>query len=130
MPRIMTRVNRATTNPLVGAIAGYVPPLVMVHHSGRRSGREYETPVVAIPIEGGFITPLPYGTDTDWCLNVCEAGRCELETGSREIAIGNPRVVDAETALPLLPEPLRPGLRLLDLPGYPLLDRADAPGSS
>jgi hypothetical protein len=38
----------------------------------------------------------------------------------------NPRIVNREAALPLLPALLRPGLRLANLPGYLLLDRSKA----
>jgi hypothetical protein len=95
-------------------IAGRVPPLAIVQHLGRRSGQSYRTPVLAFPTDEGYVSPLPYGTDTDWCLNVLEAGKC------------NPRIVNREAALPLLPALLRPGLRLANLPGYLLLDRSKA----
>lgn len=122
----MRRVNRAVTNPLMRALAGLAPPLAVVHHVGRRSGEAYRTPVLALSVEGGIVTPLPYGTDIDWCKNVVVAGRYELQILGRRVEMENPRIVDAETALPLLPLLLRPGLRLLDLPGYLIADRVDA----
>jgi len=121
----MRRVNRDFTNRLVGPLAGWLPPLASVEHRGRRSGRRYRTPVVAFTTATGYVSPLPYGTDTDWCLNVCAAGLCTLRLGGRDVAVSNPRVVDAATALPLLPALLRPALGLADLPGYLLLDRCD-----
>lgn len=124
-PRVMRRVNRAVTNPLMRGVAGIVPPLAIVHHAGRKSGRPYRTPVLAFRCDEGYVTPLPYGTDTDWCLNVLEAGHCTLETLGRRVAVSNPRIVGAEAALPLLPAALRPGLRLADLPGYLLSDLSE-----
>ena len=121
----MRRLNRAVTNPLMRIVAGIVPPLAIVHHAGRKSGRPYRTPVLAFPYGKGFVTPLPYGTDTDWCLNVLEAGDCTLETFGRRIAVSNPRIVGADAALPLLPAPLRRGLRAADLPGYVLVDLSE-----
>lgn len=123
VPRIMRRVNRAFTNPLMRTIAGIAPPLAIVEHVGRKSGRAYRTPVAAFPTEEGFVTPLPYGTDTDWCLNVLAAGGCTLERLGRTAELSNPRIVDSDAALSLFPEPLRSGLRLAELPGYLLLDR-------
>jgi deazaflavin-dependent oxidoreductase (nitroreductase family) len=122
----MRRVNRAVTNPVMRPLAGLAPPLAIVHHVGRRSGDAYRTPVLALPVKGGFVTPLTYGTDVDWCRNVVAAGRCELEIFGRRVEVENPRIVDAETALPLLPLLLRPGLRLLDWPGYLIADRVVA----
>ena len=125
-PRIMRRVNRAVTNPLMRPLAGLIPPLAVVHHVGRRSGKTYRTPVLALPVEGAIVTPLPYGTDIDWCQNVVAAGRYELEILGRRVEVENPRIVNAKAALPLLPFLLRPGLTLLDLPGYLIADRVDA----
>ena len=124
VPRIMRRVNRAVTNRLMRPIAGFVPPLAVVHHVGRKSGRSYRTPVLAFPVAGGYVTPLPYGTDTDWCRNLLEARKGGLERLGRRIPVRNPRIVDADDALPLLPAPLRPGLRMAGLPGYLLVDHA------
>jgi deazaflavin-dependent oxidoreductase (nitroreductase family) len=126
VPRIMRRINRAFTNPVMRTIAGRVPPLAIVQHQGRTSGQSYRTPVLAFPTDEGYVSPLPYGTDTDWCLNVLESGKCTLETLGRKIRVSNPRIVKGEAALPLLPALLRPGLRLANLPGYLLLDRSKA----
>jgi deazaflavin-dependent oxidoreductase (nitroreductase family) len=124
VPRVMRRVNRAFTNRIMGPVAGLVPPLARVHHAGRKSGRRYRTPVLAFPVEGGLLTPLPYGTDTDWVLNLLEAGDGELEILGRRTAVTSPRIVGAEEAIPLLPGAVQPLLRLLDLPGFLLVDRA------
>ena len=127
VPRFMRRVNRAFTNRLMTPVAGWVPPLALVHHVGRKSGRRHRTPVLAFPIEGGSLTPLPYGTDTDWVLNLLAEGRGEIEVAGRRAPVENPRVVDVTEAMELVPELLRPLLRLLNLPGFLLLDRAEPP---
>jgi len=123
VPRFMRRVNRAFTNRIVEPVAGFVPPLALVHHQGRKTGRPYRTPVLAFPVEGGLLTPLPYGTDTDWVLNLLASGGGTLESSGRQVAIANPRVVAAEEALALVPAPLQAPIRLLGLPGFLLLDR-------
>jgi deazaflavin-dependent oxidoreductase (nitroreductase family) len=123
MPRAMRRVNRAFTNPLMRPLAGRLPPLAIAHHVGRKSGRRYRTPVLAFAIAEGFVTPLPYGTDTDWCLNWIEAGQGLLEAAGRRTAVANPRIVSADEALPLLPAFVRPGVRLLGLPGFLIVER-------
>jgi deazaflavin-dependent oxidoreductase (nitroreductase family) len=128
MPRAMRRLNRSFTNPLVRPLARRLPPLAIVHHVGRKSGRRHQTPVLAFPTGEGFVTPLPYGTDTDWCLNWMEAGKGFVETAGRRTAVVNPRVVSADEALSLLPAILRPGLRLLGLPGFMLVDRRAGSG--
>jgi len=121
----MRRVNRALTNPLMGLFAGHIPPFAIVHHVGRRSGRRYRTPVVAFPTGRGYVTPLPYGTDTDWCLNVLHASHCTLETAGQRIEMNHLRILKSAAALKDFPALLRPVLRLASLPGYLFLDRAD-----
>jgi deazaflavin-dependent oxidoreductase (nitroreductase family) len=119
----MRRVNRAVTNPLVRPLAARLPPLAIAHHVGRRTGRRHRTPVLAFPTDEGFVVPLPYGTDTDWCRNWLKAGGGFLEKQGRRVGVTSPRVVSAEVALPLLPALLRPGLRLLRLPGFLVVER-------
>jgi deazaflavin-dependent oxidoreductase (nitroreductase family) len=126
VPRFMRRVNRSFTNQLMGPVAGFLPPLALVHHAGRKSGRPYRTPVLAFPVEGGVLTPLPYGTDTDWLLNLLAAGGGTLEASGRQTPVEHPRVVDAEEAMALVPASLQPLLRLLSLPGFLLLDRVES----
>ncbi|HUH69305.1 MAG TPA: nitroreductase, partial [Mycobacterium sp.] len=41
-----------------------------IRHAGRRSGKQYATPVVADRVADGFVIPLPYGTRVDWLQNV------------------------------------------------------------
>jgi deazaflavin-dependent oxidoreductase (nitroreductase family) len=126
-PRFMRRVNRAFTNRLMAPLAGFVPPLALVHHVGRKSGRSYRTPVLAFPLDGGTLTPLPYGIDTDWLLNLLAAGSGELESAGRRTAVENPRVLRGEEAMELVARPLRPLLRLASLPGFLVLDRSEHP---
>ncbi len=127
VPRFIRRVNRAFTNRLAAPLAGFLPPLALVHHVGRKTGRRHRTPVLAFPVEGGTLTPLPYGTDTDWLLNLLAAGGGELESAGRRAAVENPRVLDAEEAMQRVPGLLRGPLRLLSLPGFLVLDRAEGP---
>lgn len=123
MPRVMRRINRAFTNRLMRPLASRLPPLAVVHHVGRKSGSRYQTPVLAFPTHEGFVTPLPYGTDTDWCLNWVEEGEGVVEVRGGRTAVANPRIVSADEALPLLPAILRPGVRLLGLPGFMVVER-------
>jgi deazaflavin-dependent oxidoreductase (nitroreductase family) len=118
----MRRVNRMFTNPLMGIVAWLVPPLAVVHHVGRRSGRHYRTPVVAFPTAKGFVIPMIYGRDVDWGRNIKEAHGCELQRVGRRFRLRNPRIVDGDAAYPHLPAAVRPPLRAAKLPGYVLLD--------
>jgi deazaflavin-dependent oxidoreductase (nitroreductase family) len=123
LPRFMRRVNRVFTNPLMRTFAWLVPPLAVVHHVGRRSGRRYRTPVVAFPSAAGFVIPMTYGRDVDWARNLVRAHGGEIEQRGRRVALRNPRIVAFTAAEKHLPAALRFAFRAIDLPGYVLLDR-------
>ncbi len=122
IPRFMRRVNRAFTNPLMGTFAWLVPPLAVVHHIGRKSGRRYATPVVAFRRAAGFVIPMTYGRDVDWARNIVKAHGCEIVHMGRRSRLRNPRIVDFKAAAPHLPAVARPALQAADFPGYVLLD--------
>jgi len=122
IPYFMRRVNRVVTNPILGTIAWVVPPLAVVHHVGRRSGRRYRTPVVAFRSAGGFVIPMTYGRDVDWGRNLRAAGGGELVQMGRHFRIRNPRIVDGKAASVSLPAVVRPMLLAAQFPGYVLVD--------
>lgn len=124
LPRFMRRVNRVFTNPLLGTIAWVVPPLAIVHHVGRKSGRRYRTPVAAFRTKNGFVIPMTYGRDVDWARNIAKAHGCELVQMGRRFKLRNPRVTDGDRAAPYLPPIVRPILLSAGLPGYVILDIA------
>jgi deazaflavin-dependent oxidoreductase (nitroreductase family) len=107
--QMIRRFNRTMLNPLMLRIAdrfhGTYP--AVVHHVGRQTGRSYRTPVVAQPVDGGFVIPLPYGTETDWCRNVRAAGQFTIERAGQSFEVGNPDVIAPTEALPLVPEKAR-----------------------
>ncbi len=98
--------NKRTLNPAVLSFAGRPrAPYAVVHHVGRRLGRTYATPVNIRPTPEGFIIPLPYGSDVDWCRNVLTAGRCTISWNGNDYPVVEPEVIDPATALSLVPLP-------------------------
>jgi deazaflavin-dependent oxidoreductase (nitroreductase family) len=65
----------------------------VVRHVGRRSGKTYETPVVAVLHEESFFIALPYGERTDWQKNVLASGKAEIVTDGKSYAVDRPEVV-------------------------------------
>src|SRR5262245_44736168 len=122
LPRFLRHVNRVFTNPVLSTIAWIVPPLAIVHHVGRKSGRAYRSPVVALRSGSGFVIPMTYGRDVDWARNLIAAGGGEVEQLGRRTRVRNPRIVGFERASVQLPGPARGFFRLTNFPGFVLVD--------
>ncbi|MFI1991517.1 hypothetical protein [Actinoplanes sp. NPDC020271] len=95
------RFNKRILNPVMRTVAGrrhwYAAAL---HHTGRRTGRAYVTPVLAEPVTDGFVIPLPYGTGVDWLRNLRAAGHGRLDLHGRRFVVSGFQVIGPETALP------------------------------
>lgn len=91
--RAVAKVNKSVVNPVQLKYADKVPPMAVVTHTGRRSGKEYKTPVMAAVARGKGAIALPYGTDSDWVRNVVAAGGGTLTRMGRSYRITEPKVV-------------------------------------
>ena len=96
VPRVIARLNRARLNRLVRPVAPYLPTLGVVVHRGRKSGREYRTPVNVFKYEGGYVVALTYGLDTEWVKNVLATGGAVLETRGARFSVSEPRLFHDE----------------------------------
>jgi len=65
----------------------------VIRHVGRRSGRTYETPVVAVQHDDSFLIALPYGQRTDWLKNVLDKGSATIVTNGHTYDVDQPEVV-------------------------------------
>lgn len=107
-PRLQDRVrrfNRDVTNPRQMHTAGTPGAYAsIVRHRGRTTGREYETPVVAVPTDDGFVFALPYGRErTDWLKNVLAAGRAVVVHEGATFTVDRPELLTAAQANPYFP---------------------------
>lgn len=115
--RILDKVrvfNKHYLNPCILQIAERrKSPYAILQHVGRRNGSMYTTPVVASFAQSwdGFVIPLPYGVNTDWCRNVMAAGRCTITKNQVVYKAIEPTIIDAAVAFPELPVLLRKTLR-------------------
>ena len=77
----------------------------LLKHIGRKSGREYRTPITAFPLGDGFVLALLYGqaAEVDWVRNVMTAGTCVLKTCGVEYQLVKPEIISAAKALPAFP---------------------------
>ncbi len=65
----------------------------VVRHVGRRSGRSYETPVVAVEHDDSLLIALPYGERTDWMKNVLASGTATVVTRGQAYDVDRPDVI-------------------------------------
>ena len=75
----------------------WTPPFALVVHTGRKSGRRYQTPVMVFRHDREYLIALTYGAGTDWVKNVVAAGGCELRLAGRRYPMTAPRVYADET---------------------------------
>ncbi len=129
-PDCLARFNRRVTNKVLGILAYVTPPFALVVHKGRKSGREYRTPVWVFRSNDGFIIPMTYGAaHTDWAKNVLAHGRAGLIMRRRRLEVGEPRLIHGAEARRTVPALIRPGLWLLRIDDY-LVVRMRQPGST
>ncbi|MCV7432047.1 nitroreductase family deazaflavin-dependent oxidoreductase [Mycolicibacterium bacteremicum] len=124
LARRRAEFNRRFVNPVVEPLAGYLPLWSAVDHVGRRSGREYRTPVTAFATSDGVAVLLPYGTDTDWVRNLRAAGSGKVVIDGRSLLVENPRVVPVREALEVMRGPWRHVLRVAPVESALLLTRS------
>jgi deazaflavin-dependent oxidoreductase (nitroreductase family) len=94
--RRMATVNRYVTNRVLGRPATRVPGFGVVYHVGRRSGREYRTPVNVFRTPGGYVFALTYSSRAEWVRNVLAADGCDLVTRGRRVRLTSPRLLHDE----------------------------------
>jgi deazaflavin-dependent oxidoreductase (nitroreductase family) len=113
------RFNKHFLNPAMMFLAGrrywYA---AVIEHTGRKSGKHYATPVVAVPVPDGLVVPLPYGTDVDWLRNVLAAGSATITNKGKTYHAVRPEVVDAARVEPQLPAPRRRVFHAFDVDSY------------
>ncbi|MGH2540291.1 MAG: nitroreductase family deazaflavin-dependent oxidoreductase [Actinomycetota bacterium] len=122
LSRSIARFNRAVTNHVTRPMAGHLPGFGVVIHVGRRSGREYRTPVNVFSRPGGWRFALTYGK-ADWVRNVLEAGGGRLESRGRVARFANPVLVE-DASLRDFPSAVRWILRRIGVDHVLVVDEA------
>jgi deazaflavin-dependent oxidoreductase (nitroreductase family) len=95
-PRSLARFNRRVTNRLLGRLATRLPGFGVVVHTGRKTRRQYRTPVNVFSRPGGYVIALMYGANAEWVRNVLASGGCTLETRGRALRLSQPRLFHDE----------------------------------
>ena len=113
-------LNRVTTRL---ALSGR-GPFSLIRHTGRKTGKSYETPLILAARGKDFIAELTYGPDVAWYRNVVAAGRCTVVFKGVEYQVDRIEPCDSETGLRAFGYPAALVLRLLRRHEFRLLHTA------
>jgi deazaflavin-dependent oxidoreductase (nitroreductase family) len=116
LSRRAARFNKRVTNRIQGLYAWLIPPWAVILHRGRRSGRQYRTPLFAFRRGRTLVIALLYGEESDWLRNLRAGGGHVIRAG-RTFVVGPPELVetiDAASLLARLSPPERAYCRLAE----------------
>ncbi|TMF86342.1 MAG: DHA2 family efflux MFS transporter permease subunit [Chloroflexi bacterium] len=118
--RRIVRFAARFVNPIVLLIAGrrWMPVVGILRHRGRRSGREYATPIGMRPLGDGFVIPRTFSDNAAWYQNVKAAGEGRITYLGRHYRVVEPEVVDYATAKPAFPRYELAQFRLIGINEY------------
>ena len=92
LSRGVARFNKRVTKRIQGLYAWLVPPWAVILHRGRRSGRQYRTPLFAFRRGRTLVIALLYGEESEWLRNLRAGGGHVIRAG-RTFVVGPPEVV-------------------------------------
>jgi deazaflavin-dependent oxidoreductase (nitroreductase family) len=116
---VLWKLARRTTS-LMRPFAGHRwnPVFAVLEHRGRRTGRDYATPIAVRRVDGAFVIALAFGRQVDWYRNLLAAGGGSVRWRGRRYAIGSPAAIEPETALASFHPVQRAALRLGGIDAY------------
>ena len=103
--RVIAKLNKRVTNPVQRLWAPRLPYMAVIEHTGRKSGNNYRTPVMAFVDGGALSVVLNYGATSDWVRNVQAVGSAGVVHRGKRYRLTDPRVIPIDS--PELP----PGVR-------------------
>lgn len=123
MLNAVRQIAKHVINPVTKRFAGRSnTPFVIVRHVGRKSGRQYETPIIAIKKDGWFLIELTYGEGVDWYRNVKAAGGCAIVWHGQTFTIDQVTPLSTEEGYREFPQPFNAALRLMQRRDFVRLD--------
>jgi deazaflavin-dependent oxidoreductase (nitroreductase family) len=99
-------------NPISRRFARWLPGFGILVYRGRKSGKEYRTPLNVFRHGNEWVFALTYGSDVQWVKNVVAAGEATLEVRRRRIRLVDPELV-VDPARRLMPPVVRLALGLM-----------------
>lgn len=103
LPGGLARFNRIATNRVTRPFAARLPWFGVLRHTGRNSGKVYETPMNAFRDQERIVVPLTYGPEVDWLRNALAGPSSVLVMGGRAIDVGPPYPISQDEGLKAVP---------------------------
>jgi deazaflavin-dependent oxidoreductase (nitroreductase family) len=124
---LLWRLSRLTTG-LMLPLAGkrWNPVFAVVEHQGRRTRRQYATPVAARRIAGGFAISLAFGAQVDWYQNLLAAGGGVIRWRAQSYRVAAPERIAATAGLAAFHPVERLFLQIAGIDGYVLVRDMDS----
>ena len=120
------RFARALGNPFQMRSAGTPGAYAsVVRHTGRTSGRRFETPVVPVATDDGFVIALPYGSNTDWLKNVLASGSATIVNEGHTYRVDQPEIISTDAAAAYFPAKEQRSLRFFRIDQCLRVQRVD-----
>ena len=92
MWRIRRSVNRYI-NPITRPLASRLPGFAILTHTGRKTGRKYQTPINVFKRGNHYLFFLTYGSDVQWVKNVLATASASIETRGRVVELVEPELI-------------------------------------
>ena len=92
MWRVRHSVNRYV-NPITRPLARRLPGFAILTHTGRKTGRKYQTPINVFKRDDHYLFFLTYGSDVQWVKNVLATGSALIETRGRLVELVEPELI-------------------------------------
>ena len=123
LPQWLARFNRHVTNPIQRLWAGWAPTFGILEHVGRKSGKQFRTPLTVFSTDDGVAILLTYGPNRDWLKNVTAAGGGRIKRYGKTFDVTDPRVMSKADAASSVTGPWRPIFERLPFEQAVLLTR-------
>ncbi|WP_328391960.1 nitroreductase family deazaflavin-dependent oxidoreductase [Nocardia sp. NBC_00416] len=91
-PKWMDRAGAKYLNPLMQRIAPSLAGFAVIEHIGRKTGKQYETPI-AVFRKGEVIAVVLLHGETNWARNAVAAGRATLRYRGGTVTLRDPRII-------------------------------------
>jgi deazaflavin-dependent oxidoreductase (nitroreductase family) len=103
-------------NPITRLVVGWLPGFAILRYRGRKSGKEYRTPMSLFRRGDHYLFALTYGPEVQWVKNVSAAGQLDVRTMGRDIHLVEPELFNDPSCrqMPLLILPMLRVMRVSD----------------